>query len=290
MATNTLPMSTTAHQNAARLWQNWIGVITLALVTLISVIAFFAPFLSPTVQQGDVYAGHVSDSPLLTVILIASCLIVVFANLGPALSSKSIALLGVLVGINVLLRVVSNSFLVVGQVTPIFLLVALVGYVFGAQMGFLMGTLTMLCSAFMTAGVGPWLPFQMITTGWIGMTAAWLRLGRPLDIQTDTGRLRREILKLAIFSFIWGFLYGAILNVYFWPFIAGDGITSWTPGISAGDTISRYAAFYIATSIGADLTRAVGCFVLVMALGFPLLRVFLRFQARFAYTVVQKLD
>jgi energy-coupling factor transport system substrate-specific component len=40
-----------------------------------------------------------------------------------------------------------------------FLLIILTGYVFGARVGFLMGALSLMVSALITGGVGPWLPF-----------------------------------------------------------------------------------------------------------------------------------
>lgn len=278
MASHTFPL--TSHGARSQQWQWRIGIITLILVSLIGMISFLSPFWAKTITSADLNNAHLTDSPLITAILSAACLIVVFANLGPALSSKSIALLGVLVGINVMLRAVKVTFFVMlGEASPVFMLIALVGYVFGGQMGFLMGALTLLCSAFVTGGVGPWLPFQMFCAGWMGLTASWLRPG-------SNATVRREVIKLAIFGFIWGFLYGIIINLYFWPFTVGDSATSWTPGYSLSETLTRYIAFYFVQSIGADFTRATGNAVLLLTLGVPLLQVFRRFRTRFAYTVV----
>ena len=56
----------------------------------------------------------------------------------------------------------------------------LAGYIFGARFGFLLGVMTLLVSALLTGGVGPWLPYQMFTAGWIGLTSGWLpRLPDP---------------------------------------------------------------------------------------------------------------
>ena len=97
------------------------------------------------------------------------------------LNSKSVALLGVLCAINAALRLVSNFFPMPGGFSLVFVLIILVGYVYGARMGFLMGTFSLLASALVTGGVGPWLPFQMIASAWVGMTAGWLR--QILDIE-----------------------------------------------------------------------------------------------------------
>jgi energy-coupling factor transport system substrate-specific component len=236
-----------------------IGRLTLFLVTLIGIGAFLTPFMAP----GMLASGDSS----------------------PALSSKAVALLGVLVGINVVLRAFDLAFLPPGEFSPVFLLIALVGYGFGAQMGFLMGALTMLCSAFFTGGIGPWLPFQMFAAGWMGMSAAWLP-GRGSRL----GTARREVIRLAVFGFVWGFLYGAIVNLYFWPFLVDTGAMAgmgWAPGASPGEAVARYAVFYVVQSAGPDAVRALGNAALMLVLGWPLLRVFRRFRARFDYVVVE---
>jgi energy-coupling factor transport system substrate-specific component len=269
--------------HAARRAQAWIGGISLLIISLIGLVAFLSPFWAPALNQGDVNNARLQDSPLIMTILSIACLIVVFANLGPSLSSKSVALLGVLIGINVVLRAFSLSFLPSGHFSPIFLLITLVGYVFGAQMGFLMGALTMLCSAFVTGGIGPWLPFQMLAAGWMGMTAAWLRTDPARQITT-----RREVLKLAIFSLVWGFLYGLIMNLYFWPFLAGEAAITWEPGSALTDGIAHYAVFYAVQSALPDLVRGAGNLALVLVAGLPLLRVFRRFRTRFEVSVIER--
>jgi energy-coupling factor transport system substrate-specific component len=280
MASQSLPLMAS---HAARRTQAWIGGLSLLIISLIGLVAFLSPFWAPALNQGDVSNARLQDSPLIMTILSIACLIVVFANLGPSLSSKSVALLGVLIGINVVLRAFSLSFLPSGHFSPIFLLITLVGYVFGAQMGFLMGALTMLCSAFVTGGIGPWLPFQMLAAGWMGMTAAWLRTDPARQITT-----RREVLKLAIFSLVWGLLYGLIMNLYFWPFLAGEAAMTWTPGSTLTDGIAHYAVFYAVQSAGPDLVRGAGNLALVLAAGLPLLRVFRRFRTRFEVSVIER--
>ena len=59
---------------------------------------------------------------------------------------------------------------------------------FGPGFGFVLGCTSLFASALMTAGVGPWLPFQMLVLGWVGMGAGLL----PRRV---TGR--REIAMLA---------------------------------------------------------------------------------------------
>lgn len=262
-----------------------IGQLSLAAITGIGVIAFFAPFLASTVLTGSAAASgeaRVLQTPLLVALITGACLLVTFANLGPALTSKSVALIGVLVGINALLRLIDNNFLLPGEFSPIFLLIVLTGYSFGAQLGFMMGALTLLVSALITGGIGPWLPFQMLTAGWMGMSASWLRQ-LPV-LRRDEAAARRVVWALAVFGGAWGFLYGVIMNLYNWPFLTGGG---WQPGMTLGDALRVYAVFYVAQSLPFDLARVGGNVALMLALGVPLLNVFRRFRQRFSYQVVE---
>jgi energy-coupling factor transport system substrate-specific component len=274
-------------------WAKSIGWLSLAAISTLGVVAFIGPLWSPTAIVTDIVTdsagvageARLAEAPLLIALITGACLLVAFANLGPSLSSKSIALIGVLVGINALLRLLDISFFIPGEFSPIFLLITLVGYCFGSQFGFLMGALTLLVSALITGGVGPWLPFQMIAAGWVGMTASWLRLlplMRPSD--REAAPRRGVVLVLAAFGFIWGFGYGVLLTLYTWPFLTGGG---WQTGMSPGETLRVYLIYYLAQSFAFDLVRAVGNAALMLALGTPLLGVFLRFRQRFSYYIHQ---
>lgn len=263
-------------------WQNLIGWLSLGLITANGIVAFAAPFVTGAQMDGSSSdSARLTETPLLMALITGACLIVLFANLGPSLSSKSVALIGVLVGINAILRLVDVNFLLPGEFSPIFLLITLVGYSFGARLGFLMGALTLLVSALITGGVGPWLPFQMYTAGWMGMTAGWLRVVPAL--RADRLSVQKAVIMLTIFGFVWGLLYGAIMNLYNWPFLTGGG---WQPGLSGAAMLRAYSVFYLAQSLGMDLARAVGNAVLMLVLGAPLLNIFRRFRQRFAYQVV----
>jgi energy-coupling factor transport system substrate-specific component len=101
----------------------------------------------------------------------------------------------------------------------------LVGYVYGARMGFLMGTFSLLASALVTGGVGPWLPFQMIASAWVGMTAGWLPKLSISDI-------KYQAWMLAAFGLVWGMVFGAVMNLYFWPFVTGGQDQYYQIGLS----------------------------------------------------------
>ena len=144
----------------------------------------------------------------------------------------------------------------------------------------MMGAFTLLVSALVTGGVGPWLPYQMFSAGWVGLSAGWL--GKLLR-----GRMGRANLSaLALFGFGWGMVYGLILNVYFWPYAVGPVEQSWQPGSNLGEALQSYAVFYLASSLWWDLMRGLGNAVLILILGIPTLRALRRFYDRFQFEYV----
>jgi energy-coupling factor transport system substrate-specific component len=261
--------------------QHGLGVGLLTIVaSLVGLSGFLYPFLLPTLAGIDERRAHAADAPYLFAAITVCCVAAIALELdggnGPARrsASKSVALLGVLVALDATLRLVP-SFL---GGSAIFLLVILVGAVFGPAFGFQMGALTLLVSAFITGGIGPWLPYQMLGVGWVGLTAGWLP--RPRQFQ-------HWLIVLAVFGAVWGLLYGALLNLWSWPFVApgleGDVGLYWTPQLSLGETVRHYGAYYLTTSLWYDCFRAVGNAVLVVTIGGPVLRVLVRFWARFTW-------
>lgn len=247
------------------------------LATIAGLAAFLYPFVLPGVRQGnDDTAAHAGAAPLLFAGVVIVVLVVTLAALADDAvgvdRSRTVALLGVLVAIDATLRLVPS----VAGASPVFLLIMLVGAVFGPTMGFQMGTLTLLVSAFITGGIGPWLPFQMLASGWVGMTAGFL---------PRHASLRRRVIDLAVFGFVWGLLFGALMNLWFWPFTApgveADSALYWHPDLTLIETIQRYGRFYMVTSLGFDLLRAIGNVVLIALLGGPILKLLERYRSRF---------
>lgn len=255
------------------------GLVVL-VASVVGLAGFFGPFLLPLAQGEDASSSaHTSDAPLLFAVLtclsLVAMLVVVSDQAGGSGRAKTVALLGVLVAIDASLRLLPS---VLGA-SPVFLLIILVGAVFGSTMGFQMGTMTLLLSALLTGGIGPWLPFQMIVSGWIGMSAGWLpRVSSP----------RVRIGMLAAFGAIWGLAFGVLMNLWFWPFAApgveADAGLYWLPGLSFAETVVRYARFYAVTSLAFDAFRAVGNIVLMLALGPAVIRLLERYRVRFTWS------
>ena len=76
------------------------------------------------------------------------------------------------------------------------------------------------------------------------MVSGWLPRWTPA---------RAELLTTAAVGALTGFAYGALMNLYSWPF-AAPGMTEdvglyWSPGLSLQQCIERYSAFYVTTSL-----------------------------------------
>ena len=261
-----------------------------ALSGAIGVLAFLYPFFLPVTDAAGRGMARSPDAMLWTAALVGLSVIALTVEVqGQIIHAKMVAMLGVLVATTSVLRFVEVVFPMPGGFSPIFAPIILVGYVFGSRFGFLMGTFTLLVSGLVTGGVGPWLPYQVFTAGWAGLTAGWISwaMDRVLGRLGRTRRsLRPDIAVLCAFGFAWGILYGAIINVWFWPFAVGPVQQTWSPGIGLRDTLARYATFYLLTSAAWDLGRAVGNAALILLLGAPVVRALSRFRRRFHFEVV----
>ena len=257
--------------------------------TLSGMLVLLYPFFLPAVsQQAGFGTLRLEQMPIMMTLLLGLCLLVLlFEAQGPMVNTKMIALLGILVAINSALRFIETAIPGPGGFTPIFFLIILVGYVFGGRVGFLMGALTLLVSALVTGGVGPWLPAQMFTAGWAGMSTALLlpiiRRFAARQTKHTTSTINPEILLLAAFGLLWGFLYGAIMNLWQWPFIIGPQNQSYTAGLGILETLQRYLAYYLVTSLVWDAIAASGNVLLIITFGAPALRALRRFRQRFEF-------
>jgi len=247
--------------------------LPVTLASLVGLVAFLWPFWAPATQGAADAPAHAQDAPLVTALIVGLCVLVALADRTQMLSSKSVALLGVLCAINAALRLVSNFFPMPGGFSLVFVLIILVGYVFGTRMGFLMGAFSLLTSALVTGGVGPWLPFQMIASAWVGMSAGWLSNLKMSNVKFQTG-------VLAAFGLAWGLVFGAVMNLYFWPFVSGGQDQYYQSGLGLAEALKRYATFYTVTSLWWDIARAIGNAVLLVVLGPALIKTLQRFRRR----------
>lgn len=232
----------------------------LALVSLVGLGAFCWPLF---VESGSLLARMTSEragGPWLFVLLLPLLLVVALAEVADGtMDAKAVALLGVLAAIGAALRPLGVG---APGFQPMFIVFIFGGRVLGRGFGFVLGAVTMFASAVLTAGIGPWLGYEMLGAAWIGFFAGCLPPAR--------GRL--ELALLAAYGALAGLGYGLLLNMSFWPFVAGyaSGI-SFVPGGELVENLQRFVAFHVATSLGFDLPRAVTTSALVGLTGRPML-------------------
>ncbi len=114
----------------------------------------------------------------------------------------------------------------------------------------------------------------MWALGWLGAGAGALR--GPL--RARTGGV--AIVALAAYGWISGLLVGALLNLWFWPFLGGRADIAWHPGLGAAAALVHYWRFYVLTSLAWDSFRAFVDVALILVLGPPVLRLLTKFRAR----------
>jgi energy-coupling factor transport system substrate-specific component len=256
----------------------------LVLSGFIGLIALIYPFIAPAIngmipfQTSQAALPGSSSYAALTMTLITISLLALLLEIqDKTANAKIIAALGILVAITSVLRLLETAIPGIGGFSPVFVPIILAGYVFGSRFGFLMGTLSMLTSALITAGVGPWLPYQMFVAGWVGLTAGLL---------PHPDRNGLKLAMLVLFAFAWGLLYGLILNLYFWPFIAGESLALSSTEGTLNEAVINYGAFYMATSFIWDIFRASGNVILIIALGIPAIKAMSRFRDRFQFELL----
>ncbi len=288
----------------------WRTTIVLAVTSLIGVAAFLSPFWLARAQTASAdRTAHGSDAPLLFAVIGLLCLIVLLVETGGGADpdAKRVALLGVLVAANAALRLLPG---ILGA-SPIFFLPICVGFVWGPSFGFLLGAASIAVSALLTGGIGPWLPFQMMTLGWVGLTAGVVGSLTPRPpLLCSEAKERgskpfvgavapKEVLSpqflvlLAFLGAAWGFGFGAIMNLWFWPFAApaspAESGLYWAPGLGLGETVRRYLVFYGATSAVYDAFRAAGNVAMFALFGRPVLLLLFRFRDRFTWQPITAL-
>ena len=245
------------------------SILALVLVSAIGVVAFGGPLLaSPTSGL-----AHATDAPLLFALLLPLLLAVVLTELADGgMDAKTVAMLGVLTAVGAALRPLGTG---VAGLEPVFFLLILAGRAYGPGFGFVLGATTLFASALTTAGVGPWLPFQMLGAAWVGAGAGLL----------PPARGRSELAILAVYGAVAGLFYGLALNLSFWPFtLGGETAISFIAGDPVLDNLRRFLTFSVLTSLGFDIPRAVLTATLVVVTGTPILRALRRAGRRAAFT------
>jgi energy-coupling factor transport system substrate-specific component len=251
----------------------------IALVSAAGLILFIWPFLG-----GDVPP----DGPALAVAIGAVAALGLMEVGARRLDSGRLALLAALAAIDSALRLAMVTG--VGGFSPIFFLVMCAGYEFGASYGFLVGSFSLLVSAVVTGGVGPWVPYETFAVGWVGASA-----GLAGDLVRRLARAREtwsphlvDLVVLVLLGIVTGFLYGVLLDTWDWvAFRRGVENIGWMPGMAPLDALAQFGRYYVLTSVYWDAFRAFGNAVAIMALGTPVLMALGRLRARLGFEIVE---
>lgn len=201
-------------------------------LNLVGIAAFMWPLFA-SAPQG--YA-HSMDAPVLIALMVPLCAVVAISG---KRDPRALAVLAALVAVNVFTRIPKGP----SGEGFVFVLPIIAGSVFGPMFGFNLGAFSILASAIVTGGVGPWLPFQMFGVGWVGAGAGLV------------GSKRSWV--LAGYSALASVLYGIAMTMWFWPFADVRGPTGFVPGSGLASTLAAFWGHWIITSAPWDLGRAV---------------------------------
>ncbi|KGM11081.1 ECF transporter S component [Cellulomonas bogoriensis] len=243
-----------------------------ALALTVAAVAGAMAFLWPLLVTPDAVLADGTQAPLvLAGVLLAVVAVVLVSLTEGGMDVKAVAVLGICTAAGSVLRPLSAG---TAGVELVFVLIVLGGRVLGPGFGFALGSTTILTSALLTGGVGPWMPFQMIGASWVGLLAGLLP---PV-------RGRAEVLVLAVYGAIAALMFGLAMNLSFWPFQLGPGTgLSFVPGAPVGENLHRFVTFSLATSAGWDVGRAVTTSVGILLVGPAVLRALRRTAARAAF-------
>ena len=206
--------------------------IFLGLIASAALMLFTWPmFISAQLQSETQFAQ------LAFIILMPMILMLAFSEFTSGnIDSRQLAMLGVLTAVNAFIRMFGAG---AAGIETSFFLIIISAYVFGSGFGFVMGASSLLVSALITGGIGPWLPFQMMAAGLIGLGAGALPKSSSKWLQVFT---------MVIYAAIAAFIYGALMTIWNWPFLAGVGSdVSYQPGAGALENIARFMKFEIFT-------------------------------------------
>jgi hypothetical protein len=119
-----------------------------------------------------------------------------------------------------------------------------------------MGACSIFVSALLFGGVGPWLPFQMMAAGIIGVGAGLLPKPKRMWLQIGV---------MIFYGIIGAYFYGALMTLWNWPFLAGVGSdVSYSAGAGVTENLGRFLNYEILTGgLIWDTGRAITTSILI---------------------------
>lgn len=245
------------------------------LLAITAVLGFFAMTWPLFVRPDAALLGENSVRSSTAVFMMAGLLVVLLALTVAQLSNedldvKAVAMLGVLTAVGAVLRPLSAG---TAGIELVWAMIILGGRVFGAGFGFLLGNSTLFASALLTGGVGPWLPYQMVGAGFVGLGAGLLPKLRGAG----------EIIMLAVYGFVAAFCYGVLLDLAFWPFYFKGTDAAFDPNVGIVENLHRFLVVNLVTGMGWNLGRAITNVTFIAVLGPAILKVLRRAARRASF-------
>jgi energy-coupling factor transport system substrate-specific component len=239
-------------------------LVALTATSLIGALGFLWPFLIST-QVAHPQWIFLCATPL------ALALFLISVSNG-ALDAKSVALLALLSALVAALRPLGTG--AVG-IEPMWFLLILSARVFGPSFGFLLGALSMLLSALITGGTGPWLAYQCFAAAWIG-------LGVGLIPRRVRGSI--EIAALVAYAILAAEFFGIAMDLQFWPWYLGsDSQLSFSVGAPLVQNLSNFMSYHFLSALAWDIPRAIFTSALILITGKPVLGALRRAHTRAAF-------
>lgn len=227
--------------------------LALAGLSALALVVFAWPFLP--------FSLSATQGSWLSLAAIALILLLTLSLLdGDLKGPKQIALLASLAGLGAAVRIATGG---TGGLELVFLTVILGGRAFGPRFGFLLGVATIAVSSLFFGGFGPWTGYQMFATAWVGAGAGML-FGKGHKF---------ENLLLAGYGAISAYVFGLLLNLWFWPVAVASSSLSYLPGAAALENLSSFLLFSLASStLTWDTVRAVSLAVVLVLVATPALK------------------
>ena len=213
----------------------------------IASLASLAIFTWPLFIQSS-FASDSQVAQTVFIFLMPALIVFVLAEYSAGgIDTRQLAILGVLTALNSVVRLLGAG---VAGIETVFFLIIIGAFVFRSSFGFALGALSLLVSAVLSGGIGPWLPFQMMAAALVGVGAGLLPRFTNRVIQ---------ILCLASFT------YGALMTLWNWPYLAGIGTTlSYLPGAGLFANLERFWQYQILTGgLAWDAGRAITTVILI---------------------------
>ena len=228
-------------------------------INVISIFVFFLPLFFNSKN------GFIQNYlTLISISLVSLCAFMGFTFAHSKLTSRSLmTLIATATALGTLGRLLDFP----AGGSGMFVIVIICGFSLGSQFGYIVGMSSMLISAFLIGGIGPWLGYQAIAMGLVGALAG-------LVSTTITKQVKRKgkigtplFISITLFAGFLGILYGFIINWWSWPFLDYGANLSFSISQSFAENLSNYLSFYLRTSFWWDIWAFIGNVIAISLVG-----------------------